>query len=133
MRKWRLAWLQKFSFYRRQSNWRRAARSSLVAGGLPGEYRLNVKSDRVGGADNLAALFNIRVVDDDLVEEEEEIDITIAEGAGFPDDWTLRKDVVYRLTVPADADDTDGNAIAWEAPTSGSLSTIPSRATPGSA
>ena len=90
------------------------ARSSLVAGDVPGEYRFNIKSSRVNFVDNLAALFNIHVVDDALVEEAEEIEISLLPGAGVPRYWTVRGETPYRLTVPADADDTDSHTIAWE-------------------
>ena len=90
------------------------ARSSLVAGDVPGEYMFNIKSSRVNFVDNLAALFNIHVVDDALVEEAEEIDISLLPGAGVPRYWTVRGESPYRLTVLADADDTDSHTIAWE-------------------
>ena len=95
-----------------------SARSSLVAGDVPGEYLFNIKSSRVNFVDNLAALFNIHVVDDALVEEAEEIEISLLPGAGVPRYWTVRGESPYRLTVPADANDTDNHTIAWEAQTS---------------
>ncbi|MCY4038288.1 MAG: hypothetical protein OXF09_02385, partial [Hyphomicrobiales bacterium] len=94
------------------------ARSSLTAGDIPGEYKFNIKSGRVNSADNLAALFNIHVVDDALVEEAEEIDISILPGPGVPYYWTVRGETPYRLTVPADTNDTDNHTIAWETQTS---------------
>ena len=95
-----------------------SARSSLAAGDVPGEYLFNIKSSRVNSVDNLAALFNIHVVDDALVEEAEEIEISLLPGAGVPRYWTVRGESPYRLTVPADADDTDSHTIAWETQTS---------------
>ncbi|MCY4048418.1 MAG: hypothetical protein OXF24_02395, partial [Hyphomicrobiales bacterium] len=91
-----------------------SARSSLAAGDVPGEYNFNIKSNRVNFVDNLAALFNIHVVDDALVEEAEEIEISLLPGAGVPRYWTVRGETPYRLTVPADANDTDSHTIAWE-------------------
>ncbi|MCY4048879.1 MAG: hypothetical protein OXF24_04755, partial [Hyphomicrobiales bacterium] len=95
-----------------------SARSSLVAGDVPGEYLFNIKSSRVNSVDNLAALFNIHVVDDALVEEAEEIEISLLPGAGVPRYWTVRGETPYRLTVPADANDTDSHTVAWETQTS---------------
>ena len=95
-----------------------AERSVVTPGAVPGEYNFNMKSGRVHGADNLAALFNIRVIDDHLIEEEETVDITIRKGANFPDGWTLDGDAVYRLTIPVDPADTDGHAVSWEKPSS---------------
>ena len=95
-----------------------SARSSLIPGALPGEYLFNIKSSRVNSVDNLAALFNIHVVDDALSEEAEEIEISLLPGAGVPRYWTVRGETPYRLTVPADADDTDSHTIAWETQTS---------------
>ena len=95
-----------------------SARSSLAAGDVPGEYLFNIKSSRVNFVDNLAALFNIHVVDDALVEEAEEIEISLLPGAGVPRYWTVRGETPYRLTVPTDANDTDSHTIAWETPTS---------------
>ena len=95
-----------------------SARSSLTPGALPGEYLFNIKSSRVNFVDNLAALFNIHVVDDALVEEAEEIGISLLPGAGVPRHWTVRGESPYRLTVPADAEDTDSHTIAWEMQTS---------------
>ena len=89
-------------------------RSAVTPGAVPGEYNFNMKSGRVRGADNLAALFNIRVIDDHLIEEEETVDITIRKGANFPDGWTLDGDAVYRLTIPVDPADTDEHAVSWE-------------------
>ena len=93
-------------------------RSSLAAGDVPGEYRFNVKSGKVNFADNLAALFNIHVTDDTLVEDEEEIEISLLPGAGVPYYWTARGETPYRLTVPVDANDTDNHTISWETQTS---------------
>ena len=95
-----------------------SARSSLTPGTLPGEYLFNIKSSRVNSVDNLAALFNIHVADDALVEEAEEIEISLLPGAGVPRYWTVRGESPYRLTVPVDADDTDSHAITWETATS---------------
>ena len=95
-----------------------SARSSLAAGDVPGEYRFNVKSGKVDSADNLAALFNIHVVDDTIVEEVEEVEINILPGPGVPGHWTVRGEMPYRLTIPADASDTDSHTIAWETTTS---------------
>ena len=95
-----------------------SARSSLATGNAPGEYLFNVKSGRVNSSDNLAALFNIYVVDDVLVEEEEEVEISLLPGQGVPHRWTVNGETSYRLTVPADANDTDSHTITWEAVTS---------------
>ena len=95
-----------------------SARSSLAAGDVPGEYLFNIKSSRVNSVDNLAALFNIHVVDDALLEEAEEIEISLLPGSGVPRHWTVRGESLYRLTVPVDANDTDSHTIAWETQTS---------------
>ncbi len=91
-----------------------SVRSSLTPGALPGEYLFNVKSGKVNFADNLAALFNIHVVNDGIVEEEEEIEIDVLPGDRVPYYWTVREGAPYRLTVPVNANDTDNHTIAWE-------------------
>ena len=83
-------------------------RSVVSKGATEGQYNFVMKGGKVNFVDNLAALFNIEVRDDSDNEPVEVIDISVSRGEGFPGGWTLRDDVVYRLTVPRDASDTGG-------------------------
>ena len=83
------------------------SRSTLTASDEDsGLYHFHMTDGSFGlgrGMRNLAALFNIHVQEDVLREAEEVVDITLfARGANFPDDWTVRGDAVYRLTIPGE-------------------------------
>ncbi|MCG8623194.1 MAG: hypothetical protein MJE68_14510, partial [Proteobacteria bacterium] len=78
--------------------------STLVASDTTsGMYHFHM----IGGSAR-SALFNIVVRDDDENEPVEVIDISVYKGEGFPAGWTLRDDVVYRLTVPRNATESGG-------------------------
>ena len=93
-------------------------RSSLRALSGAGRYAFNMKKAYIRGAPNLAALFDINVVDDAINEHPESFDITISMGGDFPGGWVLRDEIVYRLTIPVDPADTDDYAVSWEKPSS---------------
>ena len=83
-------------------------RSTLVPGRVRGEYLFHMTGGRSVSSPNLAAVFNVNVVDDDDNEQVEVVDIFLSKGADFPGNWTVREDVSYRLTIPRDADDSGG-------------------------
>ena len=89
------------------------ARSTLTKGRVKGEYFINMAGGNAGGGPNLAATFDINVVDDDENEPIEIFDISVSKGARFPSNWTLREDASYRLTIPRDASDVGSGTLGF--------------------